>query len=60
MVPSHLRRRLEPMRAWDWPSWGATALIVLIAALLRFVRLGFPPSLVFDEVYYATEGQELL
>jgi dolichyl-phosphate-mannose--protein O-mannosyl transferase len=60
MVPTHLRRRLAPMPRWDWPSWAATGVIVLIAAILRFVRLGFPPSLVFDEVYYATEGQELL
>ena len=32
----------------------------MIAAILRFVNLGYPSGLVFDEVYYATEGQELL
>ena len=33
---------------------------MVIAAILRFVHLGLPNSLVFDEVYYANEGQQLL
>jgi len=59
-VAATVRRRLEPMPARDWWSWGAAAWVVAIAAALRFVKLGFPHSLVFDEVYYANEGQELL
>ena len=48
------------MPGWDWRSWAATAWVVAIAAILRFVNLGFPPGIVFDETYYAAEGQELL
>jgi dolichyl-phosphate-mannose--protein O-mannosyl transferase len=59
-VADSIRRRLESMPAWDWKSWAGAGLVVLIAAILRFVKLGHPPGLVFDEVYYATEGQELL
>ena len=35
-------------------------MVTLIAAILRFVNLGYPSGYVFDEVYYAIEGQELL
>jgi dolichyl-phosphate-mannose-protein mannosyltransferase len=59
-VPESVRRRLESMPAWDWRSWVGAAWVVAIAAMLRFVNLSLPRGLVFDEVYYATEGQELL
>jgi dolichyl-phosphate-mannose-protein mannosyltransferase len=59
-VAADVRRRLEPMPTWEWRSWVVAAWVVTIAAILRFVKLGFPPSLVFDEVYYVHEGQELL
>ena len=59
-VPASVRRRLEPMRSSGWRSWAVAAWVVVIAAILRFVKLGFPPQLVFDEVYYAPEGQDLL
>ena len=48
------------MPGWDPKSWLAAFWVVAIAAVLRFVNLGLPQGLVFDEVYYATEGQELL
>jgi dolichyl-phosphate-mannose--protein O-mannosyl transferase len=48
------------MPAGDWRSWVVALWVVAIAAILRFVKLGFPPSLAFDEVYYVHEGQELL
>src|SRR5258706_1532687 len=60
LVPASVRRRLEPVRSRDWWSWAAALWVVAIAAILRFVTLSFPPTLVFDEVYYATEGQQLL
>jgi dolichyl-phosphate-mannose--protein O-mannosyl transferase len=41
-------------------GWALTAGLALLAALTRFWALGFPGSKVFDEVYYATEAQELL
>jgi len=59
-IPADLRRRLEPMPARDWRSWVVALWVVAIAAILRFVKLGFPPELAFDEVYYVHEGQELL
>lgn len=48
------------MGAWDWQSWAVAAWVGLIAGLLRFVNLQLPPIKVFDEIYYATEGKELL
>ncbi|MDT5029373.1 MAG: dolichyl-phosphate-mannose-protein mannosyltransferase, partial [Micromonosporaceae bacterium] len=59
-VSDSIRRRLETMSPWQWRSWAAAAWVVAIAAILRFVNLGLPRGMVFDEVYYATEGQELL
>jgi dolichyl-phosphate-mannose-protein mannosyltransferase len=47
------------MPAGGWRSWAAAGLVVAIAAILRFVNLGLPDRLIFDEVYYATEGAEL-
>lgn len=59
-VAENIRRRLQSMPGWDWQGWAAAAWVVVIAAVLRFVNLGLPTGLVFDEVYYATEGAELL
>jgi dolichyl-phosphate-mannose--protein O-mannosyl transferase len=41
-------------------GWLLTLVIVGLAGLTRFWALGFPPTKNFDEVYYATEAQELL
>src|SRR5437773_10159290 len=41
-------------------SWVPTVLITLIATVLHVYRLGRPPGMIFDEIYYATEGQDLL
>src|SRR5690606_9427798 len=59
-VPDHIRRRLESIDPWEWRSWAAAGVVALIAAILRFVNLAHPKGYVFDEVYYAVEGQELL
>jgi len=59
-IPVSVRRKLEPVRSRDWWSWAATGWVVAIAAILRFVNLDFPHSVVFDEVYYAREGQQLI
>ncbi|MEO3742595.1 glycosyltransferase family 39 protein [Plantactinospora sp. B5E13] len=60
-VPAIIRRRLAPLetRLDPW-SWLATGVIVLIAGILRLVGLSSPKGKIFDEVYYATEAQELL
>ncbi|MBX6723746.1 MAG: hypothetical protein IRY92_11025, partial [Dactylosporangium sp.] len=42
-APPDLRRRLEPLPAWEWRSWVVALWVVVIAAILRFVKLGFPP-----------------
>lgn len=44
-------------RMWGWV--GAT-IIALVAGGLRFFRLGYPPSLVFDETYYVKGAYTLL
>ena len=45
------RRRLE---------LGIVLALTLLAALIRFVRLGDPQKLVFDEVYYVLDGWTLV
>lgn len=44
------------------PRWGwvAPALVLLLAALLRFVGLAHPDAVVFDETYYAKDSWSLL
>jgi dolichyl-phosphate-mannose-protein mannosyltransferase len=54
----------ESLRPWRDPSprlgWLITAAVTGIAALTRLWALSWPPGKMFDEVYYATEAQELL
>jgi dolichyl-phosphate-mannose-protein mannosyltransferase len=59
-VDDSVRRRLGTVPRDTWRSWAATAWVVAIAAILRFVHLGLPNRQVFDEVYYANEGQQML
>jgi dolichyl-phosphate-mannose--protein O-mannosyl transferase len=58
-VPDQVRRRLLPRVGRDPRSWLVTGLVVLIAAVLRLIGLAHPRGKIFDETYYATEGQEL-
>jgi dolichyl-phosphate-mannose-protein mannosyltransferase len=44
----------------QFSSWLWTLLVTALAAGTRFWALGFPETKSFDEVYYATEAQELL
>jgi dolichyl-phosphate-mannose-protein mannosyltransferase len=60
-VPAVVRRRLAPFDSGRDPwSWAATAFVVALAAVLRFVNLGFPPGKIFDETYYAKDAYGLL
>ena len=60
-VPDVVRRRLAPPMPTDGRrSWLITGAIVVVAAALRLYALGHPPGKIFDEVYYATEGKDLL
>jgi dolichyl-phosphate-mannose--protein O-mannosyl transferase len=58
--PNRVPAALAP---WHDPhplvGWGLTALIFAVAAVTRFWALSFPSSKEFDEVYYATEAQEI-
>jgi dolichyl-phosphate-mannose-protein mannosyltransferase len=56
-----LRERLgvvHPEPAW-W-AWAVAGAIGLVAGLLRFVNLGRPDSLVFDETYYVKQAYSML
>lgn len=59
-VPESVRKRLEPISGGGWRSWGAALWVFAIAAIIRYINLGQPNKLVFDEVYYANEGQQML
>ncbi len=58
-VPESVRARLATV-ASDPVSWLATAFVVVVGAVLRLAGLSHPGSKIFDEVYYATEADELL
>lgn len=56
-----LRNRLLPALPRDvvW-GWLGPLVITVIAALMRFDRLGIPSTKVFDEVYYAHDSESLI
>src|SRR2546430_13133261 len=58
--PSRADRLLVPMPTDRWLSWLYAGAVTLLAAVLRLWSVGFPPEKVFDELYYATEGGEVL
>jgi dolichyl-phosphate-mannose-protein mannosyltransferase len=58
--PSRLDRLRVPMPEDRVLSWVYAGLVTLLAAVLRLWGIGFPPEKVFDELYYATEGGEVL
>ncbi|WP_412769055.1 dolichyl-phosphate-mannose--protein mannosyltransferase [Micromonospora zamorensis] len=56
-----LRRRFATVDSQvDRFSWLATAVVVAIAAILRFVGLSSPKGKIFDETYYAKDGYGLI
>ncbi|MFG1717859.1 dolichyl-phosphate-mannose--protein mannosyltransferase [Micromonospora chalcea] len=61
-LPAAVRRRLATVddRIGRGQAWLATAVVVAIAAILRFVGLSFPPGKVFDETYYAKDAYGLI
>ena len=63
--PARRRRARGPLAMGPLPddralSWVATGFVTAVAALVRLWGIGFPPALQFDEIYYATEGAEML
>jgi dolichyl-phosphate-mannose--protein O-mannosyl transferase len=60
-VPRPIPAALVPWRdPHPWWGWLGTLLVAVLAGFTRFWALGFPSGKIFDEVYYATEAQELL
>lgn len=60
-VMSAVRRRLAPLESrLDPYSWAATVVVATLAVIMRLVDLRFPPQAIFDETYYATDGNDML
>jgi dolichyl-phosphate-mannose-protein mannosyltransferase len=60
-VPEIVRRRLTGLDNWLNPhSWIVTAVVTLIAGILRFQNLSSPKGYIFDEVYYPTDAWDML
>ncbi|MFJ5232439.1 dolichyl-phosphate-mannose--protein mannosyltransferase [Kitasatospora sp. NPDC088391] len=64
--PSPLLARLgvripAPLWSWlcRWSGWLGPLLIAVFAGVLRFVNLGNPHALIFDETYYAKDAYAL-
>ncbi len=59
-VPDIIRRRLA-RPAWpDATFWIAALFVTAIGGALRLMHLAHPKELIFDELYYANEAQDLL
>ncbi|WP_455359049.1 dolichyl-phosphate-mannose--protein mannosyltransferase [Streptomyces sp. SYSU K21746] len=43
-----------------WSAWGGPLLVALVAGVLRFVNLGSPKAVIFDETYYAKDAWALI
>src|SRR3954471_8919809 len=54
------RRRLAPPGRFPAPFWLAAILVTGAALVLRLINLAQPTDVMFDEVYYANEAQDLL
>ncbi|MEU7569968.1 phospholipid carrier-dependent glycosyltransferase [Micromonospora sp. NPDC049240] len=61
-IPAAVRRRLATVddHLGRGQAWLATAVVVAIAAILRFVGLGHPSGKIFDETYYAKDAYGLI
>ncbi|MGC4886874.1 dolichyl-phosphate-mannose--protein mannosyltransferase [Micromonospora sp. DT227] len=61
-IPAAVRRRLATVddHLGRGQAWLATAVVVAIAAILRFVGLSHPSGKVFDETYYAKDAYGLI
>ncbi|MFI5833884.1 dolichyl-phosphate-mannose--protein mannosyltransferase [Micromonospora sp. NPDC051300] len=61
-IPAAVRRRLATVddQLGRGQAWLATAVVVAIAAILRFVGLSHPSGKIFDETYYAKDAYGLI
>ncbi|HTJ35333.1 MAG TPA: phospholipid carrier-dependent glycosyltransferase [Dactylosporangium sp.] len=60
VVPAVVRRRLGGPGRYPAAFWWAALLVTGVALVLRLLNLGRPREVMFDEVYYANEAQDLL
>ncbi len=61
VIPAVVRRRLATVDArLDGYAWLATAVVVAIAGILRFVGLSSIKGKIFDETYYAKDAYGLI
>ena len=58
-VASARSRLVPPMPRPAWAGWVGAVLVALFAGVLRFIRLGHPPGIYFDETYYAKNAFSL-
>ncbi|MEV4102110.1 phospholipid carrier-dependent glycosyltransferase [Nonomuraea sp. NPDC049649] len=53
-------RVIPPMRGSVWWGWIGPLLVAVFGGVLRFLGLGHPHEVVFDETYYAKDGFSLI
>jgi dolichyl-phosphate-mannose--protein O-mannosyl transferase len=59
-LSEEVRLRLASRLPYDGgASWWWTGLIAVVAAVIRLVSLAHPDQIIFDETYYANEGQSM-
>ncbi|MFC4061607.1 phospholipid carrier-dependent glycosyltransferase, partial [Planomonospora corallina] len=58
--PSVRDRLVPPMPGSPLQGWIGPLLVAAFGAVLRFVNLGRPDAVMFDETYYAKDGFSLL
>lgn len=59
-VESLPARLWPPLPAPRWLGWLGALVVTAVAAVIRFVDLGRPHAVMFDETYYAKEGLSLI
>ncbi|RNL82859.1 dolichyl-phosphate-mannose--protein mannosyltransferase [Halostreptopolyspora alba] len=52
-------RLVPPMPTPGWAGWLGAVVLALFAGALRFIRLGEPAEIYFDETYYAKDAYSL-
>ncbi|MBB4929700.1 dolichyl-phosphate-mannose--protein O-mannosyl transferase [Lipingzhangella halophila] len=52
-------RLVPPMPTPVWAGWLGAVVLALFAGALRFIRLGHPGEIYFDETYYAKDAYSL-
>ncbi|MFC4008354.1 dolichyl-phosphate-mannose--protein mannosyltransferase [Nonomuraea purpurea] len=55
-----VRRLVPPFQGTALVGWLAPLAVAIFGGILRFVRLGEPKAVVFDETYYAKDAYSLL